>query len=195
VTHFAIPVTIGDFVDYYPTPTKTIISTKAGTRIDLKLSDPAKSLAGELDGWVTGLINENANYTTCCIQMSHAINMSFMRKDRSKMVGQVTNRGRQTRGFDIRSVANATFRYVASVDEMKGFLDDTFETGVRISSKNDIDDRPGIVVFMGNQTYGVHTEIWTGDNFHQGWMKNKFDTLAAPNTWFWNIGDPNLIDI
>src|SRR4029434_6744122 len=92
VTHFAIPITIGDFVDYYPTPTKTIISTKAGTRIDLKLGDRAKSLAGELDGWVTGLINENANYTTCCIQMSHAINMSFMRKDRGKMVGQVTSR-------------------------------------------------------------------------------------------------------
>ena len=122
MTHFAIPVRIDSFVNNYPLFYKTPINTKAGPRIDLKLKDPGGSLAGELDGWVTGLINENINYTTCCIQMSHAINMSFLRKDRSKMVGQTTSRGRATRSFAIRSVASETFRYIASVDEMKGFL-------------------------------------------------------------------------
>ena len=196
MTQFAIsPLTIGDFTDYYPTPKKTLITTKAGTKVNLKLADPGNSLAGELDSWVTGLINENANYTTCCIQMSHAINMCFMRKDRDKMVGHRTNRGRTTRAFNIRSAANMEFRYVASVDEMKGFLDDKFETGERITNKNDIDDRPGIVVFMGNQTYGIHTEIWTGDSFHQTWMKPNTSWLTGPNVFFWSIGDPNLIDI
>jgi len=195
VTHFAVPVTIADFVNYYPTWTKTPITTKAGTKIDVKLADPGHSLRGELDRWVTELFKTNVHYTTCCIQMSHAINMCFLRKDRSKMVGETTIRGRTTHSQPIASAANMEFRYVASVDEMKGFLDDTFETGERISSKNDIDDRPGIVVFMGNETYGIHTEIWTGDNFHQRQMKNYFKALEQPNVFFWSIGDPNLIDI
>ncbi len=195
MTHFAVPVTIADFVNYYPTWTKTPITTKAGTKISVKLADPGHSLRGELDRWVTELFSTNIHYTTCCIQMSHAINMCFLRKDRSKMVGQVTSRGRATHAQPIASAANMEFRYVASVDEMRDFLNDTFETGERISSKDDIDDRPGIVVFMGNETYGIHTEIWTGDNFHQRQMKNYFTALEQPNVFFWSIGDPNLIDI
>ena len=158
------------------------------------MKDPGGSLAGELDGWVTGLINENINYTTCCIQMSHAINMAFMHKDQTKMVGPQSYR-RRTNGFAIRSAANMTFRYIAAVDEMKDFLDNTFEEGVEITSKADIEDKPGIVVFMGNQTYGIHTEIWTGDNFNQGFMRNNFAALTRPRVWFWSVGDPNLIDI
>ena len=131
------------------------------------MKDPGGSLAGELDGWVTGLINENINYTTCCIQMSHAVDMAFMHKDQTELVGSQSYR-RRTNGFAIRSAANTTFRYIAAVDEMKDFLDSTFEEGVEITSKADIEDKPGVVVFMGNQTYGIHTEIWTGDNFNQG---------------------------
>lgn len=88
-----------------------------------------------------------------------------------------------------------TFRYIAAVDEMKDFLDNTFEEGVEITSKADIEDKPGIVVFMGNQTYGIHTEIWTGDNFNQGFMRNNFAALTRPRVWFWSVGDPDLIDI
>ena len=69
---------------------------------------------------------------------------------------------------------------------MKDFLDNTFEEGVEITSKADIEDKPGIVVFMGNQTYGIHTEIWTGDNFHQGFMRNDFAALTRPLVWFWS---------
>ena len=194
MTHFAIPIRIDAFVNNYPLFYKTPVNTKAGPKIDLKLKDPGGSLAGELDGWVTGLINENINYTTCCIQMSHAINMAFMHKDQTKMVGPQTNR-RRTNGFAIRSAANMTFRYIAAVDEMKDFLDNTFEDGVEIKSKADIEDKPGIVVFMGNQTYGIHTEIWTGDNFNQGFMRNNFASLTRPKVWFWSVGDPDLIDI
>jgi hypothetical protein len=194
VTHFAIPVRIDSFVNNYPLFAKTSITTKAGPRIDLKLKDPGGSLAGELDGWVTGLINENINYTTCCIQMSHAINASFLHEDQTKMVGEQSYR-RRTNGFAIRSAANRVFRYIAAVDEMKDFLDNTFEEGVEITSRADIEDKPGIVVFMGRQTYGIHTEIWTGDNFHQGFMRNNFASLTRPRVWFWSIGDPDLIDI
>ena len=126
--------------------------------------------------------------------MSHAINMAFMHADQAKMVGPQSYR-RRTNGFAIRSAANMTFRYIAAVDEMKEFLDNTFEEGVEITSKADIEDKPGIVVFMGNQTYGIHTEIWTGDNFHQGFMRNNFAVLTRPRVWFWSVGDPNLIDI
>jgi hypothetical protein len=194
MANFAIPVTWYDFVDYYPLFAKTTVTTKAGSKIVLKLKDPGASLKGELDDWVTGLINENPTYTTCCIQMSHAINMAFHASDVSKLVGLLSYR-RPTRGFKIASVANKVFQYIASVDEMKEFLDDTFEAGVEISSRADIADKPGIVVFMGNQPYGIHTEIWTGDNFHQTFMKGNFAALTKPRVWFWSLGDPNLIDI
>lgn len=78
---------------------------------------------------------------------------------------------------------------------MKGFLDDTFRDGIEITSRTDIDDQPGIVVFMGNQTYGIHTEVWTGDDFHQGFMKKNFAALGRPRVWFWSLGDPNVQDI
>lgn len=123
-----------------------------------------------------------------------AINMAFMHSDQTKMVGPQSYR-RRTNGFAIRSAANMTFRYIAAVDEMKDFLDNTFGEGVEITSKADIEDKPGIVVFMGNQTYGIHTEIWTGDNFHQGFMRNNFAALTRPRVWFWSVGDPDLIDI
>ena len=157
--------------------------------------DPGGSLKGELDGWVTELINENPTYTTCCIQMTHAINMVFHTSDPTKMVGKQTNRPRPTHAAKIAAAANKEFRYIASVDEMKGFLDDTFREGIEISSRKDIDDQPGIVVFMGNQTYGIHTEVWTGDDFHQGFMKKNFAALGRPRVWFWSLGDPNVPDI
>ena len=195
MTDFAIPVRLDTFLTYYPLFTKTTAATKAGSKIILKLKDPGGSLKGELDGWVTGLINENPNYTTCCIQMTHAINMVFHTSDPTKMVGKQTTRPRPTHAVKIAAAANKEFRYVASVDEMKGFLDDTFRDGIEISSRTDIDDQPGIVVFMGNQTYGIHTEVWTGDDFHQGFMKKNFAALGRPRVWFWSLGDPNVPDI
>jgi Type VI secretion system (T6SS), amidase effector protein 4 len=95
----------------------------------------------------------------------------------------------------IARASNREFYYLASVDEMKGFLDRTFEPARKISSRTDIEDQPGIVVFMGTPQGGVHTEIWTGDNFHQTFMKNNFASLKMPNVWFWSLGDPTLVDI
>jgi hypothetical protein len=199
MTDFAIPVRLDTFLTYYPlfiqSTVATKVGTKATTKIILKLKDPGGSLKGELDGWVTELINENPNYTTCCIQMTHAINMVFHTSDPTKMVGTQTNRPRPTHAAKIAAAANKEFRYIASVDEMKGFLDDTFREGIEISSRKDIDDQPGIVVFMGNQTYGIHTEVWTGDDFHQGFMKKNFAALGRPRVWFWSLGDPNVPDI
>ena len=191
---FAIPVDPATFRTYYPAVTQTVVAATPKTKYKVTLQDPGGSLNSELDRWVTDLKNEDPSYTTCCIQMSHAINMAFMHKDKTKMVGPQTNR-RRTNGFAIRSAANMTFRYIAAVDEMKDFLDNTFEDGVEIKSKADIEDKPGIVVFMGRQTYGIHTEIWTGDNFNQGFMRNNFASLTRPKVWFWSVGDPDLIDI
>src|SRR6478736_7622843 len=101
--------------------------------------------------------------------MSHAINMAFVNTNVSKMVGAHSVR-RDTHKVKIERARNREFHYLAAVDEMKAFLHDTFEPGRKISSRKDIEDQPGIVVFMGTSQSGVHTEIWLGDNFHQTFM-------------------------
>jgi Type VI secretion system (T6SS), amidase effector protein 4 len=161
---YAIPVSWYNFVDYYPLFTKTNVATKAGNKVVVKLKDPRGSLNGELDGWVSELFNENVNYTTCCIQMSHALNMAFVNSDVSKMVGAHSVR-RNSHSATVARAGNREFQYLAAVDEMKAFLDDTFEPGRKITSRKDIEDQPGIVVFMGTSPWGVHTEIWLGDDF------------------------------
>jgi hypothetical protein len=108
---FAIPVSWYNFVDYYPLVTKTTEVTKGVSQAIVKLRDPRGSLNGELDGWATGLFNQNPNYMTCCMQMSHAINMAFVTRDVSKLVGPNSVRprpitrprshGRATRNFNI----------------------------------------------------------------------------------------------
>ena len=165
---FAIGIDVPVFKAYYPLVTQTsrTVGTPPTVKYTVTMSDPGGSLGSELDNWVTELKNLDPSYTTCCIQMSHAINMSFHTTDPKRMVGMKSYR-RQTRKFKIQAAANKEFHYIASVDEMKRFLDDTFEEGVEIKSKKDIEEQPGIVVFMGTAFAGIHTEIWTGDNFHQ----------------------------
>jgi len=209
MTTFAIPVRYDTFLTYYPAVTKTDVTTKAGTKKLISLKDPGGSLDKELDSWATENFSISDKYTTCCIQMSHAINMSFHTSDRTKMIGLMSTRPRPTHGVPIKSVANMEFHYVASVDEMKGFLEDKFGDGEEITrgangaratadqAKAIVQDRPGIMVFMGNSPWGVHTEIWTGDDFNQGWIKGAtypFGQGWAP-VWFWSIGDPTLIDV
>ena len=212
MTDFAIPVRFDSFLTYYPKVRKVPPDPKKGeTDTLIKLWDDGGSLKKELDGWATGNYNENHSYTTCCIQMSHAINMAFHTADPSKMIGLWTRRTqpRRTHAEKIKSVANMEFHYIASVDEMKGFLEDTFGDGEEISppastkaamaahSKALIQDRPGILVFMGTSPWGVHTEIWTGDDFNQDWIQGQtypFGPGWAP-VYFWSIGDPSLIDI
>jgi hypothetical protein len=194
----AIPIDPVVFRTYYPIVTQTVVATTPKTKYKVVLQDPGGSLSGELDKWATGLKNENPNYTTCCIQMSHAINMSFHLADTAKMVGQ-RSYWRANHSEKIGS-AGREFRYLASVDEMKEFLNATFGGGERITRRADgkpasraeaksyILGRAGIVVFMGNQTSGIHTEIWNGDDFHQGWMKKREDVFDLDPVWFWDMG-------
>ncbi len=198
---FAIPIDLSTFVTYYPIVTQTTAMVRSKVTFVVKMQDPGGSLRGELDGWATELKNDNPTYTTCCIQMSHAINMAFNIADTTKLVGSMSVR-RKNRSFKIASAANKEFNYLASVDEMKAFLETTFEGGEEISRRADgkqasraeakasIKGRPGIVVFMGNQFAGIHTEIWTGDDFHQAWMKGRDDPFDWAPLWFWDIGIP-----
>jgi hypothetical protein len=138
---------------------------------------------------------------TCCIQMSHAINMAFCTVDVRKLIGPASVR-RKNHSFKIAAAGNRDLYYIAAVDEMKAFLDDTFGEGEEISRRDDgkrasqdeaktsIQGRPGIVVFMNNQAYGLHTEIWIGDDFHQGWMKRRKDPFGWAPVWFWGMGTP-----
>ena len=200
---FAIPIDPTTFMAFYPTVTQT--STTTGrppkTRYTVTMSDPGGSLGNELNNWVTELKNMDPNYTTCCIQMSHALNMSFHIADPKKLVGRRSSR-RDTRGFKIAAAANKEFHYLASVDEMRDFLNTTFETGEEISRRADgkvasrtdaksfIQGRPGIVVFMNRQSWGFHTEIWEGDDWHQNWMKGRMDPFDWAPVWFWDMGVP-----
>jgi hypothetical protein len=191
----AIPAYLSTFQTYYPLVNKKVVKTA----YVVTLRDPGGSLSkGQLDGWVTALKNENPNYTTCCIQMSHAINMAFYTVDATKMVGTRSVR-RKTRSFKIAAAANREFHYIAAVDEMKVFLTNTFGEGGEISRRGDgkpasrneakssILGRPGIVVFMNHKIYGEHTEIWTGFDFHQPWMKGRADVFDWAPVWFWDM--------
>jgi hypothetical protein len=200
---FAIPVKPSSFLTYYPLVTSTVVGTPPKTKVAVSLKDPGGSLQGELNNWVSELKNENPNYTTCCIQMSHAINMAFHMADPSKMVGARSVR-RKTRAFKIAAAANKEFHYLASVDEMKAFLDSTFDEGEEISRRADgkpaspqeaksfVQDRPGIVVFMKHQAWGFHTEVWTGSDWHQNWMKGRMGPFGWAPVWFWDMGVPTV---
>ena len=201
---YAIPISPIAFRMYYPTveQTSATVGTPPKVKYAVTMKDPGGSLQNELNHWVTELKNLDASYTTCCIQMSHAINMCFHLNDVTKMVGTQSYR-RRTNAFKIAAAANKEFRYLASVDEMKEFLNTTFETGEvitrlanggaasRTEAKSAIQGRPGIVVFMGTQFAGVHTEIWTGDDWHQSWMKTRMDPFDWAPVWFWDMGVPD----
>ena len=199
-----IPANDVDLTTYYPIPTATSENDTRTNKLKwtVTLKDPGGSLKdnAEMNKWVTELKNDDVNNTTCCIQMSHAINMMFHLRDPSKMVGLRSN-WRDNKKIAVPSAANKYFYYIRAVNEMKAFLEDTFDEGERISGDDDakplpypdqvaqIKGRKGIVVFMGrNRVAGVHTEIWTGNDFHQSMMKGFFASLvqSAP-VWFWEV--------
>jgi Type VI secretion system (T6SS), amidase effector protein 4 len=199
-----IPASDVDLISYYPLPTATSVKNEKTSKLTwtVTLKDPGGSLSDnkEMNDWVTELKNGDANNTTCCIQMSHTINMMFHLRDPSKMVGPRSIR-RDNKKIAVAAAANKYFYYIGAVDEMKDFLEKKFEDGERISGGDDnkpikyqdqvsaIKDRTGIVVFMGrNKPSGVHTEIWTGNDFHQDKMKGFFKSLeqSAP-VWFWEV--------
>jgi hypothetical protein len=209
-----MPITANEvaLTTYYPVPTVTsAANTRTGkVQWTVSLKDPGGSLSAnkEMNDWVTELKNDNENNTTCCIQMSHAINMMFHLSDPSKMVGEtIKNNWRSNKKIAVPAAANKYFYYIRAVNEMKAFLEETFEEGERISGDSDNTPRPyleqvallrgrtGIVVFMGQgKPAGVHTEIWARDNFHQSMMKGFFKSLelSAP-VWFWEVGLPNRL--
>ena len=202
-----IPASDVDLISYYPTPDISKVTDEKTGKVKwtVKLKDPGGTLVNnkEMNDWVTELKNDNEHNTTCCIQMSHAINMMFHLRDVSKMVGPMTS-GREARAnkkIPNAAAANKFFYYIRSVNEMKDFLTETFEEGECISGEDGrkpakyqdqvalITGRTGIVVFMGvNHSAGVHTEIWNGSDFHQGIMKGFFSSLekSAP-VWFWEV--------
>jgi hypothetical protein len=206
----AIPANDVDLTTYYPIPTKTSVTDKNTSKVTwtVTLKDPGGSLVDnkKMNEWVTELQNADINNTTCCIQMSHAINMMFHLRDPSSMVGPNSN-WRANKQIPNAAAANKYFYYIRAVNEMKHFLEDTFEEGEKISGNDDdkptpykdqvalLKGRTGIVVFMGrNKPAGVHTEIWTGSDFHQSMMKGFFKSLelSAP-VWFWEVGLPDAL--
>src|SRR5262249_43051455 len=155
------------FKAFYPIVRQTSATVGRPPKLTytVTMSDPGGSLGTELDAWVTELKNEDPSYTTCCVPMSHAINMAFHTIDPQELVEMKTYES-PARGFKMASVANSEFHNIASVDEMKDFLETMFESGEEISRRGDgripsrdeakasILGRPGIVVFMNAQWAG-----------------------------------------
>jgi hypothetical protein len=129
------------------------------------------------------------------MQMSHAINMAFVTRDVSKLVGPNSVRPRPNDKATIARASNTEFYYLASVDEMKRVPRPDFRAGPEDFEPHRHRGSAGNRRVHGHSSGGVHTEIWTGDNFHQTFMKNNFASLKMPNVWFWRLGDPTLDDI
>jgi len=176
-----IPANDVDLISYYPLPTATNVKDNKTSKLTwtVTLTDPGGSLGNnkEMNDWVTELKNDNVDNTTCC-------------------------NWRPNKKIANAAAANKYFYYIRAVNEMKHFLEDTFEEGERISGDDDnkpiayqdqvalLKGRTGIVVFMGrNKPSGAHAEIWTGNDFHQAKMKGFFKSLelSAP-VWFWEVG-------
>ena len=161
----AIPASDVDLVTYYPLPTATSVKDEKTNKLKwtVTLEDPGGTITNnkEMNKWVTELKNDNENNTTCCIQMSYAINMMFHLRDPSKMVGlRSKSSWRDNMKIAVAAAANKYFYYIRAVNEMKAFLEETFEAGEQISGSDEskliayqdqvrlIKDRTGIVVFM-----------------------------------------------
>jgi hypothetical protein len=119
--------------------------------------------------------------------------MAFYINDSTKMVGPRSKRaegepGRPNHSVIIPAAVTRKFYYVASVDEIKEFLTDTFGKGEEISGPKDVEGRPGILVFMNHKRYGEHTEIWNGLGFHQDWMiRKQSQPFNWKPVWFWSV--------
>ena len=202
-----IPASDVDLISYYPLPDISSVKDEKTGKVKwtVKLKDPGGTLVNnkEMNDWVTELKNDNEHNTTCCIQMSHAINMMFHLRDVSKMVGPMTS-GREARAnkkIANAAAANKFFYYIRSVNEMKDFLTETFEEGECISGEDGrkpvkyqdqvalITGRTGIRGLHGREPFGrrAHGDL-DGSDFHQAIMKGFFSSLekSAP-VWFWEV--------
>jgi hypothetical protein len=135
--------------------------------------------------------------TPCCVQMSHAFNMS----------GVTIPSGSYRRTPTARqSIGGRTLYYLLAVDEFEHFLTKTYGdpedvnvevgkglTGSQIRKR--LRDRPGIVAFRFSgpgrpapKGEFEHIELWTGGEILQRDMAEDF-LFRRPRVLFWDTND------
>lgn len=126
--------------------------------------------------------------TPCCVQVSHALNMSGFR-----IPAMVPGNRRRN---EPQKIDGVTYYYLLAVDEMEKYLTDQFGPGELVRSDSDkalqrkaaevkaaLKDRKGILV-MRQGFAGIHTELWDGTSFHQKDMAVDA-LLTQPRVLFW----------
>lgn len=139
--------------------------------------------------------------TSCCVQISHALNMT----------GVVPVRVSQTfpsqrRNNDRYEVKGIEYYLILAVDEMEKYLTDKFGSGESIHLNEDnkrrsvadmkkyLQGRRGILVFRGPKYADWHTEPWNGRTNAQGSLMAIDDCFDKPRVLFWDCGPPKWLD-
>jgi len=137
--------------------------------------------------------------TPCCVQMSHALNMSGLPVPQSK--GAYGGR----RDSEHADFNGRTFYYLLAVDEVEKYLTAEYGPGEMVSqdeqgrkrSSRDVRKylagRTGILVLRDGAGLGVgfgpndHTELWNGSGMHQPGMAEDH-LLGMQRVLFWDCG-------
>jgi Type VI secretion system (T6SS), amidase effector protein 4 len=134
--------------------------------------------------------------TPCCVQISHSLNMAGQLVPRSYKGGRRDNSRIRIKGRD--------YYYVLAVDEMEKYLTEKYGAPENVSvdadahprAPKDIKDylqgRTGVLVFR-NSGFGLHTEIWDGQQIVQRDM-NEHALFSQHRVLFWDCagGTPAL---
>jgi len=130
------------------------------------------------------ITNIPAGWETCCIQMSHALNMSGL------PVNYINKK--RVHAFEGRE-------HILDVREMRGYLNDTYEDGEKISRvdanrkliprialKGYLDERQGIIAFGGR-----HIDLWNGTRIHgESYIESALweaHSAISEGIFFWDV--------
>ena len=141
--------------------------------------------------------------TSCCVQISHAFNMSG--NDRVRITETFPHQ-RSNRSNAKLTIDGEDYFLILAVDEMENYLTDKWGKGESIhvnenqkrrsvqEMKTYLQNRRGIVVFRGPAFADWHAEPWNGKTNVQGTLMNIDACFMKPRVLFWNLGPPKWLE-
>jgi len=128
--------------------------------------------------------------TPCCVQISHALNLSGERIPQNNPGGRRAN--------SLINVKEGSFYYILAVDELEVWLTQKYGAGLDVrkfaglsASSNDMGAMKrqlglvkGVIVFRSTSGAGVHTELWDGNQILQRDMAEAH-LFSQPRILFW----------
>jgi hypothetical protein len=132
------------------------------------------------------ITNIPEGWETCCIQMSHALNMA----------GLPINYGNKNRVLQFHGR-----EHMLDVTEMRGYLNTTYEDAetisrvdvngkliARIALQGYLDQRQGIIAFGGR-----HIDLWNGTQIHgKNYIQSALweaNSAIRDGIFFWDVSD------